>query len=153
MSAPTEVSLRPAVDEDVLAFWEDQQANRAEAGTPEQQQAFIARWRSILDNLNSPIRTILAGGVVIGYVAHFRRKSLPEVSYEVGRPHWGKGYATAALRQFLREINVRPLYARAAKDNLASIRVLEKCGFAGVAEDRFTDATGHESEEFIFELR
>ena len=103
--------------------------------------------------MNAPVRTIVAGGTVVGYMAQFQRESLPEVSYELGRAHWDKGFATAALRQFLREIKVRPLYARAAKDNLASIRVLEKCGFAGVAEDRFTDATGHEVEELIFELR
>ncbi len=153
MSAPIEVSLRPATHDDVAAFWRHQLANRAEAATGEQQQAFVVRWRSILDNVNAPVRTILAGGTVVGYMAHFQRRNLPEVSYELGRPHWGKGFATAALRQFLREITVRPLYARAAKDNLASIRVLEKCGFAGIDEDRFTDATGHEHEEFIFELR
>ncbi len=42
-----------------------------------------------------------------------------------------------------------PLYARAAKDNRASIRVLEKCGFG---KDRFTDASGLELEEFLLKL-
>jgi RimJ/RimL family protein N-acetyltransferase len=37
----------------------------------------------------------------------------------------------------------RPLYARAASDNAASIRVLEKCGFTrvGVGVGSPTDAT------------
>ena len=153
MPAPIEVSLRPVADEDLSAFWAHQQSNRPEAATPVQREAFMARWRRILDDPNAPIRTIAASGQVVGYVAHFQRKNLPEVSYELGRPHWGHGFATAALRQFLRDIHVRPIYARAAKDNAASVRVLEKCGFAVVAEDRFTDASGQEREEFVFELR
>jgi RimJ/RimL family protein N-acetyltransferase len=52
--------------------------------------------------------------------------------------------------QFLGEIELRPMYARAAKDNIRSVRVLEKCGFAIVAEDRFTDARGRLVEEFLF---
>ena len=37
--------------------------------------------------------------------------------------------ATTALRLFLDLVTTRPLYAFAAKHNVASIRVLEKCGF------------------------
>lgn len=37
--------------------------------------------------------------------------------------------ATAALRLFLGIVTTRPLYAFAVKHNVASIRVLEKCGF------------------------
>lgn len=144
--------MRPTTHEDVADFWAHQQANRLEAGTSAQRQAFTARWRGILDNRDAPVRTIVADGQVVGYVAHFERNDLPEISYELGRPHWRKGFATAALLQFLREIEVRPLYARAAQDNAASIRVLKKCGFAIVAQDRFTDETGHERAEFVFQL-
>lgn len=145
--------MRPVADQDVSAFWANHQGNRPDEATSAHQEAFASRWRSVLDNRNAPIKTIVVGGQAVGYIAHFRRKDLPEVSYELGQLHWGKGYATAALRQFLGEITERPLYARAAKDNAASIRVLQKCGFAIVDEDRFTDATGHEREEFIFALR
>lgn len=152
-SCAMDVSLRRVIDQDVSAFWVNQQDIRPQEGTPAHQECFAARWRSVLNDRNAPIRTIVVGGQAVGYIAHFRRKGLPEVSYELGRPHWGKGYATAALHQFLSELAVRPLYARAAKDNAASIRVLHKCGFVNVAEDRFTDATGNERDEFIFELR
>ncbi|MDQ3537205.1 MAG: GNAT family N-acetyltransferase, partial [Actinomycetota bacterium] len=41
--------------------------------------------------------------------------------------------------------------ARAAKDNIASIRVLEKCGFTVSGEDRgFANARDAEVDEFIF---
>jgi RimJ/RimL family protein N-acetyltransferase len=44
-------------------------------------------------------------------------------------PFWGRGVATEALSAFLGLEPVRPLYAGVAKHNVASIRVLQKCGF------------------------
>jgi RimJ/RimL family protein N-acetyltransferase len=41
----------------------------------------------------------------------------------------GRGVATQALAAFLGLEPVRPLYAGVAKHNVASIRVLQKCGF------------------------
>jgi RimJ/RimL family protein N-acetyltransferase len=61
--------------------------------------------------------------------------------------------ATKALSEFLRLLKTRPLYARVAKDNIASIRVLEKCGFTISGEDKgFSNARGEEVEEYILEL-
>ncbi len=53
----------------------------------------------------------------------------------------------------LAEVVERPLHARAAKDNLASIRVLEKCGFVISGYDHgFADARGEEIEEVVMIL-
>ena len=52
------------------------------------------------------------------------------------RKYWGKGIVTKALTEFLTNITERPLYAHVAKHNIASIRVLEKCGFRKVGEDK-----------------
>lgn len=50
--------------------------------------------------------------------------------------------------------NVRPLYARVVKDNLASQRVLQKCGFTICGENKgFANARGKEVEEFIMRLQ
>jgi RimJ/RimL family protein N-acetyltransferase len=47
----------------------------------------------------------------------------------------------------------RPLVGRAAKDNVASIRVLQKCGFVLTGEDRgFANARGEEIDEVILTL-
>jgi RimJ/RimL family protein N-acetyltransferase len=74
----------------------------------------------------------------------------PEISYWLGKDYWGKGVATAALSAFLDHVEMRPLYARVAKDNLASQRVLEKCGFTVDGEDKgFSNARGVEVEEVI----
>ena len=55
---------------------------------------------------------------------------------------------------FLDDLKSRPLYARATKDNVASLRVLEKCGFTICGDDKaFANARGEEIEEAILELR
>jgi len=77
-----------------------------------------------------------------------------EVTYWIGRSHWGKGIATSALRAFLAVDLSRPLHARVAYDNVASRRVLEKCGFVFVSEDKgFSNARGEEIAEVVLELR
>jgi RimJ/RimL family protein N-acetyltransferase len=54
---------------------------------------------------------------------------------------------------FLELFEARPIGARVAKDNVASIRVLEKCGFEVAGENKgFANARGEETEEFIFKL-
>ena len=77
----------------------------------------------------------------------------PEVSYWLGKEFWGKGIATWALGEFLEFDRSRPMYARVAKDNLASLRVLQKCGFVIQGEDKgFANAREQEVEEFILIL-
>jgi RimJ/RimL family protein N-acetyltransferase len=50
-------------------------------------------------------------------------------------------------------VAVRPLFARVAKDNQASLRVLEKNGFGKVGEDHgFAAARGCEVDEWILSL-
>lgn len=88
-----------------------------------------------------------------GHIVSFEQFGQPAVSYWLGQEYWGKGLATAALAAFLEELEVRPLYARAAKDNIASIRVLEKCGFTVIGEEKgFANARGKEIKEFILKL-
>ena len=65
----------------------------------------------------------------------------------------GEGCRPQALSQLLAQVQTRPIYARAAKDNVASIRVLEKCGFTITGGDKgFANARGKEIEEFILTL-
>lgn len=158
MNKPS-VQLRQVVDGDTAIFFEQQLdplANTMAAFTaedPADRPAFDAHWQRILADEKITIRTIVADGLVAGHVACFERFGQPEVTYWLGRAHWGKGIASQALATFLQETTERPLYARVAKDNVASIRVLEKCGFTIAGEDRaFANARGQEVEEFIMKL-
>jgi RimJ/RimL family protein N-acetyltransferase len=75
------------------------------------------------------------------------------VTYWIGRSYWGKGIATDALNAFLAVDRSRPLHARVASDNVASRRVLEKCGFRVIAAERnLAQARSAEIEELVLRL-
>ncbi len=150
------VRLRAVSDADVELFFEHQRepaANRMAAFPPRERDAFFTHWKAIRDNQDVVIRTIECQGRVAGNVATFKRGELREVCYWLGREHWNKGVATEALQLFLAEYKGRPLYARVAKLNVASLRVAGKCGFAIVGEDSYKSALGENVEEYLLELR
>ena len=122
---------------------------------PANREAFTAHWNRIRSDPTVIIQTIVCAGNVAGSVLSYEEDGRPEVSYWLGREYWGRGIATWALGEFLRVVNgKRPMYARVAKDNLASRRVLEKCGFVVIAEERgFANARGMEIEEQLLELK
>jgi RimJ/RimL family protein N-acetyltransferase len=75
------------------------------------------------------------------------------VGYWIGREYWGKGIATRALASLLPLLETRPLYAHVAQHNVASIRVLQKCGFTIVGKAKVTSsAVGSDVEELILKL-
>jgi RimJ/RimL family protein N-acetyltransferase len=164
MQKPLErnILLRDVTQDDLAVFFEKQQdpvANWMAAFTaddPADQVAFNAHWAKILGDATITAKTIVEGGRVAGNILNFVApwSGQSEVSYWVGRDHWGRGVATQALAAFIGGLATRPLYARAAADNVASIRVLEKCGFVLVGrENGFANARGTEIEEAVFELR
>ena len=156
----SDLLLREVREDDLPIFFEQQldpEANYMAAFTaknPADRDAFTAHWNKNLGDDTTTNKTILFAGQVVGHIASFERLGKPEVTYWIGKEYWGKGLATRALAEFLGQVKVRPLYARAAKDNTASIRVLEKCGFEISGQDKgFSHARGKEVEEFILELR
>jgi RimJ/RimL family protein N-acetyltransferase len=153
------VLLREVKESDLPIFFEQQldpDANYMAAFTskdPSDKAAFLTHWKNILSNRDIQKMTILCNGGVAGSILKFEQFGNPEVCYWIGKQFWGKGIATCALLHFLPNIKVRPVYARAAKDNHASIRVLEKCGFERFDEDKgYSHARGKEVEEFILKL-
>jgi RimJ/RimL family protein N-acetyltransferase len=159
-SLPSNVVLRDVQTEDLPLFFEyqlDPDANHMAAFTaedPTDRQAFMAKWARSLGNETITIRAILFEGQVVGSVLKYEESAgHPEVSYWLGKPYWGQGIATAALRAFLLQVMARPLYARVAQDNRGSLRVLEKCGFTIVGEGRgFANARGQGIEEWLLQL-
>jgi RimJ/RimL family protein N-acetyltransferase len=124
------------------------------AKRPTDRQAFEAHWKKILADKMITIRTILYEEQVAGYVLCHSWFGEPEISYWIGKQYWGKGIATRALADLLAIMKARPLYARAAKDNIASLRVLDKCSFKITGEGKgFSNARGREVEEYILELK
>ena len=100
------------------------------AGFPARERdAFQAHWEKIRGDESNLLRTIVFGDQVVGNVVSFMMDGERQVGYWIGRAFWGRGIATRALGLLLAETEDRPLYAFAAKQNHASARVLEKCGF------------------------
>lgn len=153
------IALRTVRSTDLAIFFEQQQdpeANWMAAFTvkdPRDYAAYMARWTRIIDDPGITMRTIVADGDVAGSVVCFEENGELAISYWIGREFWGRGVATQALAAFLDLVTVRPLMARVAKDNLASMRVLAKCGFVICGEDRgYANARSAEIEEFILRL-
>ena len=113
--------------------------------------AFAAHWAAVLADDTVSKQTIVADGQVAGYIGCFGPVAAREVGYWIGRAFWGQGVATAALAAFLRQLPERPLFAHVAADNVASLRVLERCGFTYVGE-RQAAASGDAVDEVILRL-
>jgi RimJ/RimL family protein N-acetyltransferase len=152
------VTLRDVREEDLPIFCEHQMdpaGIEMAAFTPDlpnEVAAYMARLRKNLANESATQKTILFDGQVVGSIASFGPPEEREVTYWLGREYWGRGLATLALAQFV-ALCGRPLYARAAKDNVGSIRVLEKCGFRRIGEETsFANARRREIEEVIYRL-
>jgi len=75
-----------------------------------------------------------------------------DLGYRFMKKFWGKGYATEAARATLNYgfvcLGLPKIIARALPQNLASIRVLEKCGMKYV-RDEFVDGHLHKTYEAI----
>ncbi len=149
------VRLRAVTEADLPVLFENQrdpEANRLAAFPPRDREAFWAHWEKILVDATVRARAILFNGELAGTVASFDRDGKRRVGYWLGKEFWGKGIASRALAELLKEERIRPLYAHVAKSNRASLRVLEKNGFTVCGETTF-DMSGEVIEDWIVELR
>jgi RimJ/RimL family protein N-acetyltransferase len=153
------VSLRPLVDADLDAIYEqrrDPESVRMAAFTPDDpadRHAFLAHMSRVRDDPSVVERVIEADGTIAGTIAFFKIDDRTELTYWIDRALWGRGIASAALQSFLSITTERPLFARAATDNAASLRVLEKAGFRRIGVNRdFASGRGEEIEETILRL-
>jgi len=68
-----------------------------------------------------------------GIGLHKKFEHSAEVGYWVGEEYWGKGYATEALNKILdkgfNELNFTRIQAHVFEGNIASEKLLLKCGF------------------------
>lgn len=154
------VRLRAVVEDDLPGFFNmqlDEKANHMAAFTakdPSDRDAFNAHWSKILSDDTIVKRTVLFEEHVVGSVLSFEQFGKREVCYWIEKEYWGKGIATLALSELLLELAQRPLYAHVARDNIGSIRVLQKCGFViSGYQNYFANARGQEIEEAVLELK
>jgi RimJ/RimL family protein N-acetyltransferase len=134
---PGAVRIRDVVASDIAAFFRHQRDPAAlwmAAFAPRTEGEFVRHWEGILANPHIVKKTIVHDRRVAGNLVGFEQSGRTLIGYWLGREHWGKGVATAALAQFLGVVTCRPVYAFVAKRNGPSLRVLQKCGFTVVSE-------------------
>lgn len=144
--------LREVTEADLPVFHEyecDPQASAMAAFPPRELDAFLAHWAKTLANDAALTWTIVCDGEVAGYIGCWEADGPRFVGYWIGRAFWGRGLATEALAEVMEIVDARPLYAEVVSTNVASIRVLEKCGFTQVDAHQGDDGI----EELVLELR
>jgi RimJ/RimL family protein N-acetyltransferase len=153
---PNHIQLRDALETDLPIFYEQQldpEATAMASFPARARDSFMTHWTKIMADRSVQIKTILFDGEIAGNIVCFEQLGEREVGYWLGREYWGKGIATQALTEFLKEIETRPLYAHVAKHNIGSKRVLEKCGFSIAGEDRFfSEVFGKNIDEYVLML-
>jgi RimJ/RimL family protein N-acetyltransferase len=155
----SQVALRGVEDPDLdilFEFLRDPESVRMAAFTaedPDDREAFDEHMRKIRGNPETLNQVILGDGVVVGSIASFVMEGDTEITYWVDRAVWGQGVAGRAVALLLEQVTIRPLHARVASDNAASMRVLTRAGFKPVGTDTgYAAARKAEIEETILVL-
>ena len=142
--------LREVFEADLPVFYEhqrDREAAAMAAFPPRERDAFMAHWAKTLANDSALTWTVVSDGAA-GNIGCWEDDGRRLVGYWIGREFWGRGLATQASRNSSTS-STRARCAYVAKSNVASIRVLEKCGFVKVGEHAGDDGI----EELLLELQ
>lgn len=147
MPSPISVTLRRLQEDDLpmmLAMESDPEVMRYSTGV---KPADDARREELLAWLREPSTrlghwAIAADGAAVGWVSlvPLAGTNSIQLAYRLQRSAWGRGYASQAARELCgyawRELDLAELVAVVWPGNQASIRVLEKLGFAFRSHER-----------------
>ncbi len=153
------IELRDLDDDDLDAIFEMMRDPAAvemaafTAADPDDRVAFDA-WMA-RERTASEVATyvVTENGGFAGTAALFSVEGDREVTYWIARHAWGRGVATEALRILVSREAERPLFARVAAHNAASLAVLTKVGFTELSRDiDFAPGVGRAVEEIVLVL-
>lgn len=137
-SPAAEIQLRPVRRADLPWMYEcqlDRESNAMAVVIPRESTRFFAHWEQALVDDSVCARLIEVNESPAGWVSRFPSEDQATIGYWIARDFWGRGVATTALRLLLLEDSIRPLFARVATSNIASLRVLQKNGFTIVRQE------------------
>ncbi|HMQ67660.1 MAG TPA: GNAT family N-acetyltransferase [Ignavibacteria bacterium] len=97
----------------------------------EDAEKFIEKCR---DNNTDHLFAIEKDGMHVGGIGiHIKGEHKAEIGYWLGEEYWRKGYLTVALNKVidlaLNDLNLKRIYAGTFENNIASEKLLLKCGF------------------------
>jgi RimJ/RimL family protein N-acetyltransferase len=150
------IALRPVADSDLGPLFDqmrDPESVRIVAFTPDDpddRTAFDGHLATIRSAPDFTLRAVTCDNQLVGSISAFVLDGRTEVTYWIDRAAWGHGIASRALALLLDLVPIRPLHARAASDNAASLRVLQKSGFKVIGtENSFAHGRNSTIEETI----
>jgi RimJ/RimL family protein N-acetyltransferase len=150
------IALRPVADADLDALFDqmrDPESVWMAAFTPadpDDRTAFDAHMAKVRSSPDITLHAITCDGQLVGSVASFVFDGETDITYWIDRAAWGRGIASRALELLMDLVPIRPLYARAASDNVASLKVLQKSDFKIIGtENSFAPGRKSEIEETI----
>ncbi|HQR09607.1 MAG TPA: GNAT family N-acetyltransferase [Gemmatales bacterium] len=150
-----EILLRNVIAGDLPVLFEQQtdaDAVRMAAFPSRDREAFMIHWAKLLADASLTLRTIVFEGQVAGYISSWQEDDQRLVAYWIGKNFWGRKIASHALAEFLTIVSTRPLFAHVAIHNIASIRVLEKCGFTISSDETKSSTASDGVEEVVMKL-
>ena len=144
-------------DLDLVFQWEqDPDAIAMAAFTradPSDRGAFDRHYERIRADPDCTVLAIEDDGALVGTIGSFTRDGHREITYWIDPGHWGRGIASAALKDFLSVERTRPLFGGCAAHNLGSATVLQRAGFLRVrSETAYAGGVGREVVEHLYEL-
>lgn len=101
---------------------------------PDGAERFFERVEAMKADGSGRVFAIEDRGELVGVVGlHGIANGAAELGFWVGRPHWGRGYATFGVTWVLpfafQNLQLSSVWARVLANNTPSLRVVEKCGF------------------------
>ena len=126
-----------SIDDDNRRFVPDEVFEMVEVA-----QEKITQFRQWYTQENTPLvyPILLHNGQQIGYVQAVPYKNGWELGYHIAKNFTGHGYATEAVGAFLplimQKLGISEIQGICLAENIASRRVLEKCGFVLAFEGR-----------------
>ena len=124
-----------SLDEDVRRFLPDEVFPTADIA-----RAVITELAECYGGTEGPFvhPILLRDGSYIGYVQLSPVPEGWEIGYHIAKEHTGRGYASEAVQAFLPyimdKLRLKEVHGVCHRDNAASRRVMEKCGFVPVFE-------------------
>lgn len=125
--------------------------------TPQTLEKTVERFRDLSLSENHFVRGIYLKGRLIGFVNDVERKDgCMELGYALHPDFWGRGYATEMLRAVIGALlgtRVTAIRTGAFQENVASLRVMEKCGMVKSPETEVIEYRGLSHTCVYYEIR
>jgi RimJ/RimL family protein N-acetyltransferase len=101
-----------------------------------------SEWIAERDSESSVLIAKISSNSPVGLLILYPYGQQVRIGYLLSEDHWGKGFATELLSGFIDWCTKSKVFdeviAGVASSNVASIRVLEKCGFVRKASDEMS---------------